>query len=81
MLGQAPADTHVFQVVLTADFDASLTRAQADPGRGLSKDPNFLRADHNTYNRHLPDLPCNLCLHVEAREPTELAREVLDSLS
>lgn len=80
VLGQVPTGADVFHVLLTADLDASLTRAQADPGRGVSKDPDFLRADHNTYFRHLPDLPCDLRLHVEGRGPTELAREVLERL-
>lgn len=82
VLDHLPTGVEVFHVVLTADYDSSLARAQADPGRGrgLSKDPDFLRADHDAYIRHLPELPCNLRLHVEGRAPTELAGQVLDRL-
>ena len=73
-----PAGTTIFPVVLTADYAASLARAQGDPGRGLSKEPEFLRRDHDAYAQHLPDLPGSWRLHVEGRTPTELAQEVLD---
>lgn len=81
VLGQVPTGTDVLHVVLTADFDASLARAQADPGRGLSKDPDFLGADHDAYTRCLPKLPCSLRLHVEGKKPTALARQVFDAVN
>ncbi|WP_419705431.1 AAA family ATPase [Promicromonospora sp. NFX87] len=77
VLDQVPEGTDVFHVVLTADLDASLARARADSGRGISQDPTFLRGDHEAYSRHLPHLPSSLRLHVEGREPAALAREVL----
>lgn len=80
VLAQVPPDVEVFHVVLTADYDHSLARAQADPGRGVSKGPDFLRAAHASFARHLPELPCNLRLDVEGRDPWELARQVLGRL-
>lgn len=80
VLDQVPEGTGVFHVVLTADLDASLARATADSGRGLSQDPDFLRADHEAYSRHLPQLPNGLRLHVEGQEPAALARQVLARL-
>jgi len=80
VLDQVPEGTDTFHVVLTADFDASLARARADSGRGVSKDPAFLRADHEAYSHHLPHLPSNLRLHVEGHEPAALARQVLSCL-
>lgn len=80
VLDQAPEGTDVFHVVLTADLDASLARARADSGRGISQDPAFLRGDHEAYSRHLPQLPSSLRLHVEGQEPAALAREVLARL-
>ena len=80
VLAQVPGDVEVFHVVLTADYLASLARAQVDPGRELSRNPGFLRADHDAYSRALADLPCSLRLHVEGRDPPELARQVLDQL-
>jgi energy-coupling factor transporter ATP-binding protein EcfA2 len=73
-----PAGSTIFPVVLTADYDASLARARGDEGRGLSKEPAFLRADHDAYAQHLPNLPGSWRLHVEGRTPTDLARDVLD---
>jgi hypothetical protein len=80
VLDQVPEGTGVFHVVLTADLDASLARARADSGRGISQDPDFLRGDHEAYARHLSQLPSDLRLHVEGREPAALAREVVARL-
>lgn len=80
VLGQVPPEIQVFHVVLTADFDSSLARARADHGRGLSKDPEFLRADHDSFRRHVADLPCNLRLHVEGPTPADLALRILEEL-
>lgn len=80
VLDQVPEGTDVFHVVLTADLDASLARARADSGRGISQDPDFLRGDHEAYARHLPQLPSSLRLHVEGQEPAALAREVVARL-
>ena len=55
VLAAVPAGIKVFHVVLTADYHRSLARAQADPGRGLSKDPDFLRAAHLSFAQHLPN--------------------------
>lgn len=80
VLEQVPEGIDIFHVVLTADFDASLARAKADSGRGISKNPTFLRAAHDTYARHLPRLLGDLRLHVEGQEPQTLARQVLRRL-
>lgn len=80
ILEEVDAGTLVQHVVLTADFARSLDRAQRDAGRGISKDPDFLRADHERYAAELPHLPCDVRVHVEDRSPLVLAVEVLDSL-
>lgn len=81
VLAQVSEDVQVFHVVLSADYRASLARAQGDPTRGISRDPAFLRADHDAYSRTLADLPCSLRLHVEGRTVQDLAQQVLDQLS
>ncbi|MFD7022033.1 hypothetical protein [Promicromonospora sukumoe] len=81
VLDQVPEGTDVFHLVLTADFDASLARARADVGRGVSKDPAFLRADHEAYSDHLPHMPSDLQLHVEGQGPEELVRRLLAFLA
>lgn len=73
-----PPGVAVVHVVLTADFEASLARAQGDPSRGVSKERAFLRGDHEAYARSLPDLPGTWRLHVEGRTPADLAQDVLD---
>jgi hypothetical protein len=80
VLAEVPAGITVFHVVLTANYDRSLARARADPGRGLSKDPDFLRAAHLSYAQHLPMLPCNLRLDVEKHAPKAMAAQVLERL-
>jgi energy-coupling factor transporter ATP-binding protein EcfA2 len=80
VIDHVPEGTDVLHIVLTADFDASLARARADSGRGASKDPTFLRADHEAYSHHLPHLPSSLRLHVEGQEPAALARQVFNRL-
>lgn len=77
LMAQVPNGTQVRHVVLTADFDRSLRRAQGDPTRGLSKQPDFLRRDHQRYAEELPRLPSDLRLNVEGRAPAQLASEIV----
>lgn len=77
VLAAAPPDCGVFHVVLTADYAASLARAQGDPGRGLSRDPDFLRRHHDAYAAVVDQLPCDLRIHVEGRSPEALAAQVV----
>ncbi len=55
-------DVDVLTVVLVTPYDVALRRALQDPGRGLSKDPSFLKADHDRFEDGLPDLACDLLL-------------------
>lgn len=77
---QLPDGVPVFHVVLTADYDAALVRATADPTRGISKDPEFLRGQYDHFAAQLPTLPCDLRLHVEGRSPAQLADAVMDAV-
>lgn len=78
VLGQVPATTEVGHVVLTANLDRSLERAQGDPGRGASAEADFLRADHTHYAGEWPHLLWDLRIDVEGRTPKDMAAEVLD---
>ncbi len=80
ILTQVPDGIRVRQVVLTADFERSLQRAQSDPTRGLSRQRDFLYADHRRYADELPHLPSDLRLDVEGRTPPDLARRVIAAL-
>lgn len=79
ILDHVPEGTAVLHVVLTAEFEPSLARAQADLDRGISRDREFLRADHERFRAGLEDLPCDLRIHVEGRKPGEMAEEILDA--
>lgn len=76
-LAQLPPETEVFHVVLTADYHGSLATARTDPGRGVSKEPDLLRAAHASFARQQPKLPCDLRLDVEGQDPLEMATLVL----
>lgn len=77
VLAQVPAVTEVGHVVLVADFERSMRRAQRDSGRGVSKEANFLRGDHDHYAQELPYLPCDLQIEVEGRAPEDIAAQAL----
>jgi len=76
-----PYGTRVLHVVLTADFEASLARAQGEPARGLSRDREFLQRDHDRYAAELSNLAGDLRLHVEGRTPSQLASAVRAALA
>lgn len=77
-----PYGTKVLHVVLTADFETSLARAQGDPApRGVSRDRDVLRRDHDRYARELPGLPGDLRLHVEGHTVQQLAALVRQAMS
>lgn len=80
LVAQVPDGTHVRHVLLTADFERSLQRARGQSSRGLSRQRDFLRRDHQRYAEELPQLPCDLRLDVEGRSPAELASEVITAL-
>jgi predicted kinase len=54
LLLHAPPAARVRWVTLTVSFPEALRRAQADPTRGLSRDPAFLRAHLDAFARALP---------------------------
>lgn len=74
---QLPAGTAILHVVLTAEYGNALKRALKDPSRGISKEPAFLRAQYDHFATQLPLLPCDLLLHVDEREPSDLAADVV----
>jgi hypothetical protein len=51
-----------------------------DPNRGLSRDPDFLRADHDRFQDGLADLACDLALDGADATATTLAERVIVTL-
>jgi hypothetical protein len=56
VLGNVPAGTPVTRIVVTTDFETALGRAQADPTRGLSQDPEFLRGQYVGWEQEFPHI-------------------------
>lgn len=75
-----PADVPILRVLLTAEYTRALRRAQADPARGVSRDPGFLLAMYDRHHAALPDLAYDLSLDSESGPPSQLAGLVLAAL-
>ena len=77
VLDHVPEGTAVFHVVLHAEYERALARAQADPSRGISKDPEFLRRAYDGFAAVAHLLPADLRLDVESEIPERLADAVI----
>ena len=74
------SDVDVLTVILVTPYDVALRRALQDPDRGLSKDPSFLKADHDRFEDGRPDLPCELALDGAGATTRALAQRVIATL-
>jgi thymidylate kinase len=52
-----PDEVRRLHVLLRVSVEEALTRVGADPTRGMSRDPDFLRATHDRFQRLEPALP------------------------
>ena len=52
---ELPAEVRLCLVVLDVDFETALRRTEADPSRGLSKDPVFLSRHYEAFSAHWQD--------------------------
>jgi len=78
VLHAMPAGIVPRRVRLSATYQAALERAGRDPGRGVSKDPRFLRAAYARAESLLPGLPpADWTFDTTALAP----REIVDSLA
>ncbi len=75
-----PDDVGILTVVLTTPFVIALERAVQDPGRGISKDPDFLRRDHDRFEASRRHLTCDLVLDSAKATPPTLAKRVIHAL-
>jgi len=65
LLGSLPARTGLFVVSLRVSYGEALRRAQADPTRGVSRDPAFL-ASYYEARRATTDTAADLVIDTEA---------------
>ena len=75
-----PGDVEAFTVVLLTPYAIALERALQDPDRGISKDPDFLRGDHDRFEGSRPHLAYDLALDSAEATPSTLAKSVIHTL-
>lgn len=76
-----PPDVEVHHILLRVTAEVAITRVRNDPGRGISKDPKFVRDSNDRIQRlgHVPPV-MNLELDTTRRGPDEIAAEVMGAL-
>jgi thymidylate kinase len=75
-----PGHIGAVTVLLTTRCETALARAAQDPLRGISKDPDFLRRDHDRFERGRAQLTYDLALDSAGGDPSTLADRVLQAL-
>jgi hypothetical protein len=75
-----PGDAAVLWVVIEAAVSVTFRRAQADPGRGLSRDPVFHHAAHRRFRRLLPTIPADRAFDSEQLDADRIAAAIADLL-
>lgn len=68
-------------VVIDAPVSLTLARALADPGRELSRDPDFHSAAHARFRALLPHIPRNLLLDTSTAGVEDIAQLVEKTLN
>lgn len=80
-VGQLPEAVVLMTVAVTTSFDVALVRAQSDPTRGISRDPDFLRARYAEWLRELPRIDADLLLdtsEVSVEQGVRLIAEAIE---
>ncbi len=73
-------DAATLWVVIDAAVAVTLARAQADPGRGLSRDPQFHRRAHNRFRHLLPMIPADMTFDSAQLEAHQIAAAIAGRL-
>jgi len=63
-------------VVIDAAVAVTFARAQADPGRGLSREPEFHHAAHRRFRELLPAIPADLTFNSEELSAEQIATAI-----
>jgi hypothetical protein len=80
LLEPLPEASAVHWVVIDAPVAVTLARAQADPGRGLSREPEFHGAAHQRFRQLLPDIPAAQTFDSQRMSAQQIASAVLDAV-
>jgi chloramphenicol 3-O-phosphotransferase len=71
-----PEGAAVLWVVVEAAVSVTLARAQADPGRGLSRDPGFHHAAHRRFQELRPLIPADLVFDSTGQDAEQIAAAI-----
>lgn len=75
-----PGDASVLWVVIDAAVSVTFARAQADPGRVLSRDPGFHHRAHGRFRKMLPTIPADKVFDSVEMEAEQIAAAIADTL-
>ena len=75
-----PEASAVHWVVVDASVDVTLARAQGDPRRGLSREPEFHREAHHRFRRLLAGIPAAQAFDSGRMSAAQIASAVLDAM-
>jgi energy-coupling factor transporter ATP-binding protein EcfA2 len=74
------SDVSVRTVLITTTYESALTRAATDPTRGLSKDPEFLRAMHRRFEQSRPDIAHDVQFDTGELSSDDIALRIIEGL-
>jgi thymidylate kinase len=80
LLEPLPEASAVHWVVIDAPVAVTLARAQAEPGRGPSREPEFHRAAHQRFRQLLHKIPAAQTFDSERMSAEQIASAVLDAI-
>jgi hypothetical protein len=75
-----PAGVDTLWVVIDAPVSVTLARAQAGPGRGLSRDPAFHHRAHQRFRQLLPTIPANRTFDSQELGAEQIAATIAETL-
>lgn len=74
------SDVSVLKVLITTTYEAALARAVADPTRGMSKDPEFLRRMYRRFEQTRPEIAYDFHFDTEELASNDIAERVIEGL-
>jgi hypothetical protein len=80
LLSAVPDGVDRLWVVIDAPVSVTLPRAQADPSRGLSRDPAFHHRAHRRFRTLQPMIPANRTFDSEHLDADQIAAAIADML-
>lgn len=76
LTGALPDDAVVLWIVIDATVAVTFARAQADPSRGLSREPEFHQAAHRRFRELLAAIPADRAFNSEEMGAEQIAAAI-----